>query len=403
MRGFDVRLIRLMVAAGALAGSALVTSVAVAADDPSATDESVLVAEPVTTDPSTTAPAPTETSDPPDTTLPVIVDKNELDTTVPFTVDKNEPPIDDIATIEIVTVDSEPVGSDAVLIDADTQVPATAAMVDGTPPGDTTTEPDAGHEGATGGQGNPYRMTFSVVWLDPAGKQIAVLDAVLPTDWRSVFELSASSRTGKGMPTSATCFYPLGNDVLQCTFHNPGHGSDTDGLVVPARPTATYQVSVVWPASGWTIDGANAGPYSARELCPRGGDGEGGGGHEGTDGGSGGAETGGEGGTGHEGGGGSGGGGGGGGGGTFWCEHTVVFQQLAAPPVDPPVDPPVVDPVVDPEVEVLPPAVQAPAATPTVGSGSLAATGGSISMILVIAGLLIAVGSALAGLSRRTS
>ncbi len=392
MRGFDVRLIRLLVAAGAIVGSALVTSVAVAADDPPPTDESVLVAESVTTDPSTTI---ATTTAPPESTEPLEIDKNEPETTVPYSIDKNEPAIDDVAAIEIVTLESEPVGSNGVLIDADKNAPAADEMTDSAPPDVTATEPDAGHEGASGGQGNPYRMTFTVVWLDPAGTPIAVLDAVLPTDWRSVFELSASSRTGMGNPTSATCFYPLGNDVLQCMFDNPGHESEADALVIPARPTATYQVSVVWPPSGWTIDGANAGPYSARDLCPRGGDGEGGGGHEGTDGDAAGGDTGG---AGHEGS-----GGGGGGGGTFWCEHTVVFQQLAAPPVDPPV----VDPAVDPDVEVLPPvvtpAVQAPEATPAVASGSLAATGGSVSMILVIAGLLIAVGSALAGLSRRTS
>ncbi len=70
--------------------------------------------------------------------------------------------------------------------------------------------------------------------------------------------------------------------MLRCEFHNPGHGSGTDGLIVPARPTATYAVTVDWPVDGWTISGADGDGYSARDLCPRGGDGghEEGGGHE---------------------------------------------------------------------------------------------------------------------------
>lgn len=406
MRGFDVRLVRLVVAAGAIVGSALVTSVAVAADDPPMIDESVLVTEIAVTDPSATIATTTEPSDPPEPVEPVKIDENVPVSTEPVSIDENDPPFDDIATIEIVALESGPGAAgtaEPATVDLDENVSVAADMEDDTPADDDATDPDAGHEGATGGQGNPYRMTFTVVWLDPTGTPIAVLDTVLPTDWRSVFTLWAASRTGMGMPTSATCAYPAGSDVLQCTFVNPGHGSGTEGLVVPARPTARYQVGVVWPASGWTIDGADAdaNPYSARELCPRGGEGgEEGGGHEG-----GGEEGGGEeGGGGHEGpGGGHEGPGAGheGPGGTFWCEHTVVFQQLAAPPTDPPV----VDP--EEEAESLPPtvtpAVQAPAATPAVASGSLAATGGSISMILVIAGLLIAAGSALAGLSRRTS
>jgi LPXTG-motif cell wall-anchored protein len=411
MRGFDVRLVRVMVAAGAVIGSALVTSVAVAADEPAPIAEPVLV-----TDAPVTTPALPEVSDPPestvpftidknvpDSTVPFTIDKNVPDSTVPFTIDKNEPAIDDSLTIEIVGLESTPVGPvvsgknvPAVVEMADTTA-ADTTPADTTAPDTTATEPDAGHGGASGGQGNPYRMTFSVVWLDPTGTPIAVLDAVLPTDWRSVFELSATSQTGKGMPTSATCTYPVGSDVLQCTFHNPGHGSGTDGLIVPARPTATYEVSVVWPSVDWKIDGANAGPYSARELCPRGGDGgtDAGGGHEGTD-------TGG----GHEGtdtGGGHAGGGSGGEGGGVTCEHTVVFRQLAIAPTDDPV----VDPVVDPVAEALPPVVTpsatSPAAAPAVATGSLAATGSSITMLLVIAGLLMAAGSALAALSRRTS
>ena len=121
-------------------------------------------------------------------------------------------------------------------------------------------------------------MTFTVVWYDADGTQITALDVVLPPEVLAQFELSAASQTGKGKTTSATCTYPDGGTVLRCEFHNPGHGSGTDGLIVPARPTATYAVTVDWPVDGWTITGADGDGYSARDLCPRGG--EGGGGHE---------------------------------------------------------------------------------------------------------------------------
>jgi hypothetical protein len=274
-------------------------------------------------------------------------------------------------------------------------------------------------------------MTFTVIWLDPDGTPIAVLDAAFPgIDWRSMFELSAASETGKGMPTSATCTYPDGSEVLRCVFDNPGHGSGADGLIVPARPTATYTVTVTWPPPpDWTIENANGGPYFARDLCPRGG-GESGGGHEG--GGSeeegGGHEPGGseaeagghEPGGGEEGSGGHESGGSGGGRGVP-CEHTVVLRQQAAAVV-PPTVPPVVEPEQEalppavptpPEVEALPPAVAPPVAAPinpasaiaptATAPQSLPTTGTSISMILLIAALLIAIGSVAAVLPRRTS
>ncbi len=243
-------------------------------------------------------------------------------------------------------------------------------------------EPEEGHEGGSGGQGNPYRMTFTVVWLDPNGTPIDDLDAVLPDYWRD-FELVAISTTGKSMTTSATCTYPDGSDVLQCVFENRGHGLVTDGLIIPARPTATYTVTVNWPTTGWTIDGANADSYSARDLCPRGGGGEeGGGGHEG-----GGEE----------------------GGGAVYCEHVVELQQIPMAVV-----PPTVPPAVEPEAGAIPPVVTPPVVTPPAATQtqpavasaaprSLPATGSSSSMILLIAALLVAIGSVAAGVTRRTS
>ena len=135
------------------------------------------------------------------------------------------------------------------------------------------------HSGGTGGEhsggggtGDPYRMTFEVSWRLPDDSTIPVLDDVLPLDWRTLFDLAAASETGGGKPTSAHCTYLPDSTDLVCEFENPGkHSSVTDGMIVPGKPTATYSVTVLWPVSGWTIDGANDGPYSARDLCPRGG------------------------------------------------------------------------------------------------------------------------------------
>ena len=472
MRRFDVRRVPLLIAAGAFVGSALVSSVAEADDQSPPIDQPALVVEPAAETP---APAT------PSSTVPSPTDAGNIDTVDIDTVDIGagdavsggvaDPPFDDIAVVEMVMPEADTT--------VDTDAPETLTMVDSDAPGTQTVdetrvetaapdievavmdatdstltettddegtpgdpaasasalvvdpppvaeEPEEGHEGGSGGQGNPYRMTFTVIWLDPNGTPIAVLDAVVPTiDWRSMFELTAASETGKGMPTSATCTYPAGSEVLRCTFDNPGHGSGTDGLIVPARPTATYSVTVTWPQPDWTIEGANAGPYSARELCPC-GDGEAGGGHEGGGGEEGdGYEPGGGGeeGDGHE----PGGGGGeegdghepGGGGRGVPCEHTVVLRQQAAVNV-PPAMPPVVEPeaealppvVVEPEAEALPPVVAAPAATPpdpanvvaptATAPQSLPTTGASVSMILLIAALLVAIGSVAAASSRRT-
>ncbi len=406
MRAFDVRLVRLAVAAGAIAGSALVSSVAVA------TDESFSI------EPSPTAPASID------------VEQNAADVIV---IDL--PPdaaFEDIAVIEIVMPEPEVVEPDVVAtvrrraggstasVDQSTtsrpvavsQDPMPAVALDATDPGAVEPEEPGGeHQGGSGGEGNPYRMTFTVIWYDADGKQITALDVVLPPEVLAQFELAAASQTGKGKTTSATCTYPDGGTVLRCEFHNPGHGSGTDGLIIPARPTATYAVTVDWPVDGWTITGADGDGYSARDLCPRGG--EGGGGHA-----EGGTEGGAEGGD------------------RRW-RHGRWRQKVAAtqrrrrrsrpgrwwrgvlrahgrdasgcartpPPTEPPAPP-------APDAGVLPPVVTPPAVTPATAPevrssaaapGSLPATGGSISMLLVIAGVLVTMGSAMAGLTRRTS
>ncbi len=290
MRRFDVRWIPLAIAAGAFVGSALVSSVAAANDESPPIDEPVLVTaalDPAPTSPSPTDPSPTNEGD------GSSADVNQVGDVI--SIEPSDPPFDNIAVVDMVLPHIETMVemdvSDVKSVEGDPTDPALVEVVDDaaaldepaaplTPPTPDvslmTEEPDEGHEGGSGGKGNPYRMTFTVSWLDPNGTPIGVLDAVLPIDWRTVFELTASSATGQGMPTSATCTYPVESDVLHCVFDNPGHGSGADGLVVPARPTATYTVTVAWPTTGWTITGANAGPYSARDLCPRGGGGEGG-------------------------------------------------------------------------------------------------------------------------------
>ena len=268
--------------------------------------------------------------------------------------------------------------------------------------GDDHTGGTGGEHSGGGGTGNPYVMTFEVSWRLPDGSTILVLDDVLPTDWQSMFELAAASATGGGKPTSAHCTYPEGSTGLVCEFENPGkHSSVTDGMIVPAKPTATYTVTVPWPISGWTIEGANADSYSARDLCPHGGGGHGGGHDSGQD-------------SGHDSGHdetvevaaveetGS------------VCLHTVVIRQSALTPEPPPVEPPTQDPPVSEVPPAAPPQSQTPAppeATPTppavvalpvtVTPRALPATGNTATTTIMIATIILAVGGCLFVLARR--
>jgi LPXTG-motif cell wall-anchored protein len=344
--------------------------------------------------------------------VPDVVGPGTVDPTVvePTAAGAGEEPADESV--------APPVSDPAAVTSLDTETVGTGSQDEAASEGEG--EHGSGHEGGSGGQGNPYQMTFTVVWYDADGQQITTLDVILSPEVLSQFELSATSRTGKGKVTSATCTYPEGGTVLRCQFDNPGHGSGSDGLIIPARPTATYTVSVD-PITGWTISGANGDAYSARNLCPRGSGGgheeggheEGGheeGGHE-----EGGHEEGGHEEGGHEEGGHEEGGHEEGGheGGSVPCVHIVVMRQVPLITPPPPTQPPAAP---APESGVVP-AVTTPVATTTTAPSepepaaqsfatapsSLPATGGSISMIVFAAGVLLAMGSALAGLTRRTS
>jgi LPXTG-motif cell wall-anchored protein len=241
-------------------------------------------------------------------------------------------------------------------------------------------------------------MTFEVSWQLPNGSTIPVPDVEL--ELRKMFDLAAASATGGGKPTSAHCTYPDGGTELVCEFQNPGqHASVTDGMVVPRKPTVTYSVTVDWPVSGWTIIGANADSYSARDVCTGGG-----GGHD--SGGGGGHDS------------------GGGGGhdsehgetlevaaledsGSPVCIHKVVMRQPQPASEPPAEEPPTQNPPVNEVPAVEPPQSQTP--TPpvvevlpvTVTPKALPATGNTASTTLMIGTIILALGGCLSVLARR--
>jgi hypothetical protein len=351
------RVFRLAVVAIAMAGTTLTSSAVLAADGSESVEElaipDAVPDDPKPQDPSVieliveSAPAPSDATDqsgetaeaqPADDPTTDEPTADGLVTNDPVTNDPvtNDPVTNDPATNDPATNDpatNDPVTDEHVLVEP-MRIEPVIALTDSAPVVEAQAmameeppDPDehGGHEGGPGGMGNPYRMTFTVSWRLTDGTPIPELDKVLPENWRTLFDLTADSATGSGKPTTAHCTYPAGSNDLVCEFANGNHQDITDGMVVPGKPPAAYDVNVRWTASGWTITGANAGPYSARKLCPRGGGGEeGGGGHEG-----GGGE---EGGGGHEGGGGeeaaeatieeepesS----------AFYCEHEVILQQV---------------------------------------------------------------------------
>ena len=231
----------------------------------------------------------------------------------------------------------------------------------------------------------------------------------LAPEWSSGFRLEAASRTGSSKAMAATCTYPGSSTDLSCQFHNPGHGDIVDGMVVPARPTATYTVSVSGGAGDsdpWSISNANGGPYSARALCPRGGDG----GHDdgGHEAGALSADA-------------------GGGGEAFYSMHAIEMHQLesAVPPeeipppeTEPPptvlpeeIPPPETEPpptvppeeIPPPETEPLPTAESPTTATPSVPvtQNTLPSTGNEVLVVFGIGALMVAVGAVLVAQTRR--
>ncbi len=259
---------------------------------------------------------------------------------------------------------------------------------------------NGGEHTGGGGTGDPYRMTFEVSWRLPDDSTIPVLE--VPLEWRTMFDLAAASATGGDKPTSAHCTYPDDSTHLACEFENPGkHSSVTDGMIVPGKPTATYSVTVLWPVSGWTIDGANDGPYSARDLCPRGG-------HDDDSGHDGGHDSGHD--SGHvetleadvpEGGG-------------SICVHTVVMRQPLVIPEPSPVEPPAQVPPVVEVPAAAPPQIQTPVppeaapTTPvtealpaTATPRALPATGNTATTTLMIGAIILGLGGCLYVLARR--
>lgn len=265
-----------------------------------------------------------------------------------------------------------------------------------------TDETDDDHDGCSGGDhtgcsgsGNPYRMTFVVSWKLPDDSTIPVLE--VPAELRTMFDLAAESKTGRGDTTSAHCTYPSGSTDLVCEFQNPDpHASITDGMVVPRKGGTDgkdgYSVTVLWPISGWEIFGANAERYHAGDVCPDGGQG-GGGGHSG----GGGHDS------GHEettelaaleds--------------GTI-CIHTVVMRRSLVSEEPPPEEPPTEEPPAQsPPVNEVPAA--AVPATPsvevlpvTVTPKTLPATGNTATTTLMVGTIILALGGCLSVLASR--
>lgn len=393
------RFIRLAIVTATAAGVALASPGVAAADESEAieaapigenSDLPVVIApttEPLVIELIVEGEPPADATEPPDgAEAEGPVEDDATLTATEFRSDPTEEPA--VEPAEPTATDPEPLGANPI--------PMVAAL-------ETTSTDD--HSGGPGGEhsgggrtGNPYVMTFEVSWQLPDGSAIPVLDDVLPTDWRTMFDLAAASATGGGKPTSALCTYPDGSTKLVCEFENPGkHSSVTEGMIVPGKPTATYTVTVPWPTSGWTIDGANADSYSARDLCPRGGGGHDDGHDDGHDGGHD---------SGHD--------------ETVEvaaledtrsiCLHTVVIRQVPTPPEPPPVqDPPVSD-----APEAAPP--QSPTPTPpeaaptppvvevlpvTVTPRALPATGNTATTTLMIGRIILAVGGCLLVLARR--
>ncbi|MGA7759134.1 MAG: hypothetical protein WCA57_14945, partial [Ilumatobacteraceae bacterium] len=134
MRRFDARWVPLMIAAGAFVGSALVSSVAVANDEPPPIDQPELVVEPAAEAP---PPAIPPSADPSPT------DEGGVDTIDIAQGDDDmvsgeapDPPFDDIAVIEMVMPDDEEVVEPVVETAApDTEpVVETVAETDSTEP-----------------------------------------------------------------------------------------------------------------------------------------------------------------------------------------------------------------------------------------------------------------------------
>jgi hypothetical protein len=105
MRRFDVRWVPLMIAAGAFVGSALVSSVAEANDEPPPTDQPVLVLEPVAEAPPPLIPSSSDSSPTDEGGVDTIDIGQGGDNTV--SGEATNPPFDDIAIVEMVMPETD--------------------------------------------------------------------------------------------------------------------------------------------------------------------------------------------------------------------------------------------------------------------------------------------------------
>lgn len=110
--------------------------------------------------------------------------------------------------------------------------------------------------------GNPFRVTFDVVWRDHEGTVLGGPPASLD---RGTYRLEATSTRGR-----ASCAYSAGGQDLVCTYANThGHDDELDALIVPGGQHHTFSVAQTPLPEGWSNE-SGLGTFSPREVCPDG-------------------------------------------------------------------------------------------------------------------------------------
>ena len=204
MRAFDVRWIRLAIAAGAIVGSALVSSVAVATDEAPSTE-----------------PPPTTPSD----VASIAADPVSADVIV---VDPPPAaPFEDVAVIEIVMPEPESIEPEAIEPAIVEPALDSSPSVDESPSRCRRNQPTSRRKHPTqvpSRRKNPVENTRAAPAVkaiptgspsrSPGSTQTASRSPLSmswsPPEVLAQFELSAASQTGQGKTTSATCTYPDG-------------------------------------------------------------------------------------------------------------------------------------------------------------------------------------------------